>query len=144
MNFLPAASAFLNADLFASLGGYDESIPFIEDWPFWLKALSKGYSLGFNNNLTVEYRFSLQSISQQGRNNKNIRFKESSDKATAYAHDMLKQIGLGAYFFKLTTYNVFEYKSLVWKIIHSFNVLNPFFYFKNKTLRKLDNLLINS
>lgn len=144
LNFLPAASAFFKKESFDALGGYDESIPFVEDWPFWLKALSKCFSIGFNNDFTTEYRFSKQSISQQGSNNKNPLFAESSEMASTYAHNMLKQIGTGAFFYKITTYNDFKYNSLLWKIIHSFNVLNPFFYYKKCTLRKFDSLLNKS
>lgn len=140
-NFLPAASAFFKKSVFVALGGYDETIPFIEDWPFWIKVLRNGYSMGFNNEVTVEYRFSNQSISQKGKANTNSLFNESSEKATGYAHSCLSELGAGAHFYKITTYNSFTYNSLLWKITHCLNLFNPFFYYKNKVFRKLEGII---
>lgn len=135
-NFLPAASAFLRKKTFDQLGGFDESIPFLEDWPFWIKALGQGFQLGFNNDFTVEYRFSPSSISQQGSANKSLKFRESSMLATKLAHAYLEKISMGAYIYKITTYNHFTYKSFLWKLLHSVNVFNPFYYYKNRLFKR--------
>ena len=55
-NCLYAASAFIKRDTWKSLGQFDEGIPFIEDWPFWIKAMKSGISLDFLNKQTVLYR----------------------------------------------------------------------------------------
>lgn len=55
-NCLYAASAFIKRDTWKRLGQFNESIPFIEDWPFWIKAMRCGTSLDFLNKQTVLYR----------------------------------------------------------------------------------------
>lgn len=55
-NFLPAASAFINRNLYDRIGYYDESIPLLEDWPFWMKAGYNKCTFAFIDTETVEYR----------------------------------------------------------------------------------------
>lgn len=55
-NCLYAASAFIKRNTWEGLGKFDENIPFIEDWPFWIKAMRNGVSLDFLNKQTVHYR----------------------------------------------------------------------------------------
>lgn len=62
-NFLPASTLFIRKDIFLELGGYDESIPLLEDWPFWIKALYNKKTISFNDEYTVYYRMSESSIS---------------------------------------------------------------------------------
>lgn len=62
-NFLPASTLFIKKHTFEELGGYEESIPLLEDWPFWIKALYNNKSISFNNDYTVYYRMSESSIS---------------------------------------------------------------------------------
>lgn len=62
-NFLPASTLFIKRQTFEELGGYEESIPLLEDWPFWIKVLYNKKSISFNNDFTVNYRMSDSSIS---------------------------------------------------------------------------------
>lgn len=55
-NFLPTASVFIKRNLYEKIGYYDESIPLLEDWPFWMKAGFNHYSFKFLDIDTVEYR----------------------------------------------------------------------------------------
>ncbi len=140
-NFLPAASVFYKKNTFDELGGYDVSIPYMEDWPFWIKALDNGCKLGFNDDYTVEYRFSPLSISQHTAANRNPKFVESSNLATNYAYSHLKNFGLFSKFYYLTTYNNLPYNSLSWKFFHSLNIINPFYYYNKRTMKRFKELL---
>lgn len=62
-NFIPAITLFIRKDVYEDLGKYDESIPLLEDWPFWIKAIKKFKKLSFCNEYTVYYRMSESSIS---------------------------------------------------------------------------------
>ena len=62
-NFVPASTCFIKKDVFESLGRFDEKIPLLEDWPFWIKSLIKGKTLSFNDEYSVLYRMSDCSIS---------------------------------------------------------------------------------
>lgn len=81
-NFIPAATAFINHQLFDELGGYDERMPFIEDWPFWMKAACRNIKFHFINEETVCYRMEETSISLGMKNDK---FLNSCKLAGKYA-----------------------------------------------------------
>lgn len=55
-NFLPAASVFINSRIFDRIGYFDESIPLLEDWPYWMKAGFNKCIFKFMDIETVEYR----------------------------------------------------------------------------------------
>ena len=54
ISFTP--SYFFNRDLILSLGGYDESMKLVEDYPMWLKVTKAGYRLHYFHQPTVAYR----------------------------------------------------------------------------------------
>lgn len=41
-------TSFVSKDFIISMGGYDESFPQVEDWPFFIKATSMGYNIDFS------------------------------------------------------------------------------------------------
>ena len=140
-NFLPASSAFIKKETFDELGGYDESIPYLEDWPFWVKAIDKGYGLGFFNDYTVEYRFSSHSISQINGQQSSDLYRTSCALASTFALNHLSKMDIFSWFYKITTYNSLECKSTMWKFIHYLNVFNPFYYHNKKTLKRFYSFL---
>lgn len=73
-NFIPASTSFISKSVYEKVGYYDESIPLMEDWPFWIKACRGGCSFQFNDVETVEYRVE-ESVSIT--NNKSQRYVES-------------------------------------------------------------------
>lgn len=62
-NHVVAPSVFIKRELLQFLNGFDERIPMIEDWPFWIKATSEGNKIFFLNKATVKYRLHNASIS---------------------------------------------------------------------------------
>ena len=55
-NQIMAPTQFVKKEVWERLNGYDENIPFIEDWPFWIKAYKSGIMIVFLDELTVKYR----------------------------------------------------------------------------------------
>ena len=55
-NFVSAPTSFINRELIKKIGGFDESIKGIEDYPFWLKASKIGIKFHFFECETVKYR----------------------------------------------------------------------------------------
>lgn len=55
-NWITAPSQFVRKDVWERLNGFDESIPFIEDYPFWIKAFQRGINFYFLDEPTVRYR----------------------------------------------------------------------------------------
>lgn len=62
-NYVPAATSFMNLRIFRMLGGFDESLLFIEDHPFWIIVTGAGYRLSYLPEVLVRYRISTGSIS---------------------------------------------------------------------------------
>lgn len=87
-NFLPASSSFINKSLFSQIGGYDESIPMLEDWPFWIKVSYNKIHFHFMPIETVKYRMHLESISIGKRC---LAYIKSEKKALEYAMNIQKK-----------------------------------------------------
>ena len=57
---------FLRRSIFEKIGYYDEDFPWIEDYPFWLKATKAGIKIYFLDLVTVKYRKHISSIHNNG------------------------------------------------------------------------------
>lgn len=136
-NFLPTPTAFFRARSFRELGGYDETIPYLEDRPLWLKAYRKFYKFGFLPEYTVAYRFSENSISQkESQSDKRQLFDESGQKLKRLTKRYLQSYSISSWCYCKTS-------SLLGKWSLFLNVFNPFFY-KNRRIIKLFNLFVES
>jgi glycosyltransferase involved in cell wall biosynthesis len=62
-NYPPAVTLFVKMETLLSLGGFDERIPMIEDYPMWLKITALNHRLYFFSTETTLYRLSENSIS---------------------------------------------------------------------------------
>ncbi len=134
-NFLPAPSAFIKKNVWESVGGYDEDIPLLEDWPFWIKALTNGFSFDFLDKETVCYRFGDTSISQ-GIKPLSKSYLESNQKAQAYAIKSLSSISLGYFYFNQTMRLNKKWNNLLSAVIvRLLNLFNPAFYEYKATIR---------
>jgi hypothetical protein len=52
----------LKADVLKQLGGFDETFPFLEDWPAWLALTKADYKMYFVDIVSIKYRLHAQSI----------------------------------------------------------------------------------
>lgn len=59
-------STFIKQSLFIKLGGFDEQIKMMEDYPFWLLCTGSGIKIYFMDELTTYYRIHQASISNGG------------------------------------------------------------------------------
>jgi len=55
-NFVNSPTIFVNKNLLNEFRGFDESIPFIEDLPMWLRITQAGIKIHYLNTTTVNYR----------------------------------------------------------------------------------------
>ncbi len=122
-NFLPAPTSFMRKSVWSDLNGYNEDIPFIEDWPMWMKATQMGCKLSFLDKTTVAYRFSVDSISQT--NTKNI-YIEDKRKVLSLGQYYLRRMNKGAKFLCYTLSHV--KKNKLFRLLHFINAVNPFYY----------------
>lgn len=54
-NIVSAPGALLRRDFFQTLGGFDESYRYLEDWPTWLRLAREGYGVPFLPRVTMLY-----------------------------------------------------------------------------------------
>lgn len=138
-NFLPAASAFIKRQCYEELGGFEESIPLMEDWPFWIKASCRNKCFTYLNHFTAKYRFCQTSVSQNGIQDKASRYAKTQAQAEAFANNYLRK-----YFFGVWLYELSKEKSrtsVLWWIIYKLKILNPSYYFAQKHAKTYQQLL---
>lgn len=122
-NALPASSAFIKKETFTDVNGFEESIPMMEDWPFWIKAILHQKQIKFFNIETTIYRIHETNISQTS--NKSQRYIESERLANKYILNLLK----GKYrllWFYIETVRISHYRNRYFKFFH---LINPVFYY---------------
>ena len=134
-NFLPAASAFIKRSCYEELGGYEESIPLMEDWPFWIKAVCHNRRLAFLDGFTACYRFCATSVSQGSdwQHDPNNRYYQTQRRAEEFAEVCKKKYAYPLWLFQRSLYQKDHSHSLVWKLIYLLRGLNPY-YRENKRL----------
>lgn len=138
-NFLPSPGSFIKYELFNEIGLFDESIPFIEDWPFWIKALYNNCSLDYLNKQTVNYRIHGESVSQQKSKRIIELFTDSRIKAISYAYKIGSELGVLQRLYY--TVLMLKYKKRALRFVSLLNFLNPYTY-RVVVLRRKFNKLI--
>lgn len=127
-NFLPAASEFIKRSCFLELNGWDESFPFIEDWPFWIKAFERKKVISFLDEETVCYRFSENSISQRHSKSKPLKkYIDSLQKASEQIHVPLLKRYRGAKYYFWSHQTKLE-GTVMGRILHMTNIFDSFYY----------------
>lgn len=123
----PAPSLFINAEYFRSIGGYDESIRDIEDWPFWIKTAFNGAQFAFLETPEVYYRISSSSLSQSV-DGVSPRFKEAlrqnAKKTIGYMRRISWLFGLDGFIAYKKKYE----SNLFWNLMSYLRPLNPYFW----------------
>ena len=77
-NYPPASTSFMEKSTLLMLGGYDEDIPLLEDYPLWIRATKQNYKLFFIDSDTVLYRKHEHSASSSA--NINLRYLKNNYK----------------------------------------------------------------
>lgn len=138
-NFIPASTSFMSKSLFIELGGFDESIPMLEDWPFWIKASSHGVHFHFMPIYTVKYRMLDTSLSIG--NNSSV-YKLNSLKAIKYAQGIQKRTNILLWFYgycdkkRISTNRLVSIVAFCGKIINPISYYVKFLHYKAKRLSR--------
>ncbi|SFR51008.1 Glycosyl transferase family 2 [Marinobacter daqiaonensis] len=64
-NFISGACTYYQKKFLQEMGGFDEDFVLLEDYPLYLKALKKGYSIGFIDRITMKHQ--IGGVSMSGR-----------------------------------------------------------------------------
>lgn len=122
-NALPASSSFIKKESFTDLNGYEESIPMMEDWPFWIKAILHKKQILFLNIETTVYRIHETNVSQTS--NKSLRYIESEKLAKDYILSLLKRKHFLLWFY-LKIRKLSDNQNQYLKLLQ---LINPAFYY---------------
>lgn len=131
-------SYFFNKQAVLNVGGYDEAIRLVEDYPMWLKLTSAGEKLYYFHKPTVGYRIHQQAINNRGED---VLFKPSVIYNYAirkkYAHPHLPWLIRADESWKYRVTNIFKALGwskntaiLCWWYAMCTFYLNPFIYLK--------------
>ena len=63
-DFLPAPTAFISKEVFDIVGKFDESMPLIEDYPFYLRAAERRLPFRYIGDKTIAYRLHDRQLSR--------------------------------------------------------------------------------
>ena len=123
----PAPSLFINAEYFRQVGGYDESIRDLEDWPFWVKTAFNGAQFGYIDTPEVDYRISTSSLSQSV-GGVSPRYQEAlrqvEKKTIGYMRKISCLYALDGF---LAYKNKYE-RNPFWILLSYIRLLNPYFW----------------
>ena len=125
-NFLPAPSSFYSKELFDKVGGFDENIPFMEDKPFFLRAVLGNRILSYMKKTTICYRKHSNSLSNI--KNDNSKYLESCKLLNAWVLQSIqwKYPALWLYMRNMDMYNSYPSK---WNYMcHLLRFINPAYY----------------
>lgn len=137
-NFLPAPAAFFKKELYIRLGGFNESIPMMEDKPFYIEVLYRKCKMQYMPTPTVCYRIGNQSISQvQGKNKRKGIIERSREMASIIVLEKLKEINYLLYLYQKIEYRYQFDPNVTSRSLHALRFLNPFFYYILYILKKV-------
>lgn len=128
-SLLPAPTAFMTRGVYNELGGYDETIPMMEDKPFWVKALFAGKKIGYFKKPTVEYRVNPNALSQTKKSPNYNKLTESRKIASKFFLEKMKTISILLWFYRKNSYDYEFQPSVRTFLMHSLRFINPYFYY---------------
>jgi len=126
-NFVFTPGVFFNKLAFDSIEGFDLDIPFLEDWPLYLKITKNGYKIGFLNRKLVQYRIHNTSVQKS---------KKYSDSLNIFS--LKYQYSSSVYMFlrKFVSVNIISKYYQIFKYFFAFQI----FVFKIKQMFFLKSL----
>ena len=128
-SLLPAPCCFMKRSVYTHLGGFDESIPMMEDKPFWVKAIFAKSVIKYLPKTTVCYRVNSESLSQSKENSNYRKFAESRKLASRYFLSLEKSISWWLWFYVKSIYDREFSPSFSSSIVYGLRFLNPYYYY---------------
>ena len=136
--FIVSTSSFINKEELLQLGGFDEKIKMVEDYPLWLKATRVGYKFYYLDKKTILYREHENSIMHKMHSKNDLKKKRLWMEAVlqicdqTYIQDLVK--------FKL--YSYYLYTVFIRKAYISYLNGNLFQYHMFIFLKNINHLVI--
>ncbi|CAJ1817595.1 glycosyltransferase [Aeromonas hydrophila] len=127
--YLFAPTSFIKKKAIIDIGYGDEAYPMIEDYPLWLKFLTKGYKLDYLNKETVRYRKG-DTLSQQETKIGNVIYFKS---LYSFQKEKIWPLLPSMLLFKKWDDSVLFYQRVLWIKLFG-NKINVPYYIYNKSL----------
>lgn len=132
-NTIIAPAAFVRRNYLDSVGGYNEAIPFIEDWPFWIRMFKDDCRVCFINRETVKYRMGSSLSLGSGGGGK---FKDSYNKVLDYAFGLQMQENFVYKIYAVLSKKQREKHSLWYSVLIRLNVYHYYYKYLNNKLNR--------
>lgn len=133
-DFLPAPTAFISKEVFDIVGQFDESIPLIEDYPFYLRAAKRRLSFRYIEDKTIAYRLHDRQLSRSNTFNTSPSYTQVESLREKMTFSESKLLWLD---YKLRKYGE-EFHAIKF-LINSIRALNPCKYTSYYRLKPQNN-----
>ena len=138
-NPYPAPASFVRRRTFEQLGGFDESIPLMEDKPFWIKATSAGTAMDCLDTITVAYRKHAQSVTKDHshRNKVGPLRRLTNRNSAAFFLDQMKRESRWLWTFGVCHYAKKRFASPWAALLYQLRLVHPYYYYFRRQRRRL-------
>lgn len=126
---LPAPACFMRREVYNRLGGYDETIAFMEDKPFWVKAIWAGCSIQYMDKTTVQYRVNPNALSQTKKSSNYHKMTESRIVASKYFLSKMREISWWVWLYGKSRYDKEFNPSIQTYGLYALRFFNPYYYY---------------
>lgn len=126
---LPTPTCFMKREVYNRLGGYDEEIPFLEDKPFWVKALWADCVIRYMPLTTVQYRVNPNSLSQTKHSPNYHKMTESRIVASTYFLSKMREISWWLWLYGKSRYEKEFYPSIKTYVFYALRFINPYYFY---------------
>jgi len=128
-SLLPAPSCFMKREVYNRLGGYDEEIPFMEDKPFWVKAIWADSVIRYLPITTVQYRQNPNALSQSKHSSAFNKMKESRKIASKYFLLKAREISWWLWAYRKVCYDLDAAPTMKNYCLYALRFFNPSYYY---------------
>lgn len=140
-NCIISPTDFVSREYYESIGGFNEEIPLIEDWPFWINVFKNNGNVIFLNKETVKYRMG-SSLSLGGGGGG--KYDESYRIMLDYVYKLQMRENLLYRLYALLLRKQREKKTILGSILIRMNVYHYYYIFLrrkiNRASREFDRL----
>lgn len=134
---LPAPTCFMKREVYNRLGGFDEEIAFMEDKPFWVKAIWADCVIRYMPLSTVQYRINPNSLSQTKHSPNYHKMKESRKIASKYFLSKAREISWWLWAYRKVCYDLDAAPTMKNYCLYALRFFNPYYYYLKYLFYKL-------
>lgn len=137
-NFLPAPATFMKREFYERMGGCDESIPMMDDKPFYIRALFAGCNMAYMPKPTVCYRVNEKSLSNSDEKSEGaIKLEKSRELASELILEYSRKVSPLLWAYQKAEFDYRFHPNGKTKAKRLLRFVNPYFYYVNFIFQKI-------